>query len=248
MKKLFLMSSSFHSRTGCVYLGYCLGALKYFLGPINKERKKIIFIPFADPDGEWDEYTRKASVPFIEMGYEFVGVHTYKDPSKFTQDENIFAILIGGGNTWLLNRFLHRLDLVKPTREMVNSGRMKYVGVSAGSVVACKSIITTNDMAPISDLITEGLHIVPFQINAHFVSGSLTPDHKGETREERLRQVLLHNINWEIMCIPEGCWIESSNNEYTFNGPSNGIINTLSEKVVWEPGIIKEKKFYNNCL
>ncbi len=223
MKRLFLNSSSYYSGGDGTFMGHCFDALKEFLGPIEGEKNTVLFVPYADPDMKWDEYTEKASKPFKQMGYEFSGIHTYAAPKDFQFDPKIIAIFIGGGNTWFLNKCLHDFKLIEPIKNGVNSGKLKYIGSSAGTLVACRSIITTNDMSSIENPITAGLNLIPFQINAHFVSGALIPGHKGETREERIRQVLVHN-NWEVACIPEGCWIESSSDEYTLHGSHNGII------------------------
>lgn len=235
MKRLFLNSSSYYSGGNGTFMGHCFDALKEFLGPIEGEKNTVLFVPYADPDMKWDEYTEKASKPFKEMGYEFIGIHAYANPSYFQLDPKIAAIFIGGGNTWLLNQFLHDFYLVSPIREAVNHANLKYIGSSAGTLVACRSIITTNDMSPIENPVTEGLYLIPFQINAHFVSGALIAGHMGETREERIRQVLVHKNEWEVVCIPEGCWIESRGHEYTFHGPQDGVVINSVSTNPWKP-------------
>ena len=51
----------------------------------------------------------------------------------------------GGGNTFLLTKKLHENGLIDVVRSRVLGG-MPYMGVSAGSNVACPTMQTTNDM------------------------------------------------------------------------------------------------------
>ncbi len=70
-----------------------------------------------------------------------------------------------------------------------------YIGVSAGSNVACPTMQTTNDMPIVQPPSFAALGLVPFQINAHYYSGMNWVkhgeefiEHFGETRDDRLRE------------------------------------------------------------
>jgi dipeptidase E len=109
------------------------------------------------------------------------------------------GIYVGGGNTFrLLNEF-YGLDLLGPIRERVRAG-VPYLGVSAGTNVACPTIKTTNDMPIVAPPRLDALGLVPFQVNPHYFNGPVYlkaadgyQEHYGETRDERLRE--FHELN-----------------------------------------------------
>ena len=109
------------------------------------------------------------------------------------------AIYVGNGGTFRLLDALYRFDLLDLIHERVRQG-LPYLGVSAGSNVACPTIKTTNDMPIVYPPSFDALGLVPFQINAHYFHGTTFVrdgetyrEHFGETRDERLRE--FHEMN-----------------------------------------------------
>ena len=61
---------------GSTYLDYIKDEVKVLFS----NSKKIIFIPYARPDGlTHEKYTKLASNFFIKLGIEVSGIHEYKD-------------------------------------------------------------------------------------------------------------------------------------------------------------------------
>ena len=95
MKKMILASTS--TIYGSTYLDYIKDEIKLLFS----NSKKIIFIPYARPNGlTHEKYTRLASDFFIKLGIKLNGIHKYKDLKKAINDND--GIFIGGGNSFLL--------------------------------------------------------------------------------------------------------------------------------------------------
>ena len=74
------------------------------------------------------------------------------------------------------------------------------MGVSAGSNIACPTMMTTNDMPVVMPKTFETLGLVKFQINAHYHKGNIWYKddesfkmHRGETRARRISE--FHQFN-----------------------------------------------------
>lgn len=182
---------------GEAYLEYPKKAIANFLG---ENVKRIVFIPYAAVTFTYDAYVAKVNEQFSELGYAVKGVHTFED--KVEAIHNADAIVVGGGNTWHLLRCMRTDGLLKAIKEKVLSGT-PYIGWSAGSNVACPTIMTTNDMPIVDPLGFDALGLVPFQINPHYLDAN--PDgHAGETREQRIEEFLAVNHQTKVLGLREG--------------------------------------------
>jgi dipeptidase E len=169
MHLLLISSSSVH---GYGYLDQPEPFIRDFLG----DRRTVAFVPFAAHDH--GAYTAKVRERLGRMGYEIVPV----DALATAQ-----AIFVGGGNTFRLLKTLYDLELLDAVRSRVAAG-VPYVGSSAGSMLTSPTIRTTNDMPIVQPPSFDALGFVPFQLNCHYLDPDPTSTHKGETREERLRE------------------------------------------------------------
>ena len=114
---------------------------------------------------------------------------------------------MGGGNSFLLVHELHRLAIVDVIKEAVLGG-VPYVGVSAGSNVACPTMMTTNDMPILLPETFDSLGIVPFQINPHYYPGKITFNHQGAAHshygESRAQRISEYHVFGDIPVL--GMW------------------------------------------
>ena len=186
--RLLLISNS--TMPGEAYLDYPKFQIRDFLG---EKPLTALFIPYAAVTFDFDQYVEKVQERFSEIGHRITGIHTFNDPVSAVHQAE--AIVVGGGNTWQLVRLMHDHHLMAPIRDRVYAG-IPYVGWSAGANVACPTLRTTNDMPIIDPLGFDTIHLVPFQINPHYLHGN-PPGFKGETREERINEFgVLHPRAW----------------------------------------------------
>jgi len=165
--------------------------LKAHLGAVQR----VLFVPYALHDH--NKYLQTMLERGLNADYELVGIHHAADPRDAVAQAE--AIYVGGGNTFRLLDSLYRFDLLDVIRDRVRAG-MPYVGVSAGTNVACPTMMTTNDMPIVQPASFTALGVVPFQINAHYYTGAhwvkhgeQFVEHFGETRDDRLRE--FHEMN-----------------------------------------------------
>ncbi|XP_058833370.1 probable alpha-aspartyl dipeptidase [Topomyia yanbarensis] len=184
-RQLFLMSSSVVH--GYEYLQHAENDMSAYLKKNNVN--KVLFIPYALTSH--DSYTEKVGTVLKRWGFDYEGIHRAADPVRAVNEAQ--AIYIGGGNTFLLLKSLYDEALIEPIRNRVLNHSVPYVGSSAGTNVATRSIHTTNDMPIICPPSFNALALVPFNINPHYLDPEVGGTHKGETREERILQ--FHELN-----------------------------------------------------
>ena len=165
--------------------------MRAHFGPV----RRLLFVPYSLRDH--DEYLRRMTERGLNGGYELEGVHRHADPRAAVRAAE--GIYVGGGNTFRLLDTLYRLELLDAIRERVRAG-VPYLGISAGSNLACPTIMTTNDMPIVSPPSFAALGLVPFQINPHYFAGPTfiqteggLQEHFGETRDDRIRE--FHELN-----------------------------------------------------
>jgi dipeptidase E len=173
MRLLLISSSVVH---GYGYLDHAEPELRRIL----EGRRSVSFVPFALQNH--DAYVAKVRDRLAQMGVAVTGVQQRSDV------EAAEAIFIGGGNTFRLLAQLYARDLVDAIRSRVLQDGIPYIGSSAGTNVATPSIKTTNDMPIVYPPTFDALGFVPFQINPHYLDPDPNSTHKGETREDRIRE------------------------------------------------------------
>jgi dipeptidase E len=137
---------------------------------------------------------------------------------------------VGGGNTFRLLKTLYELDLLDPIRRRAADG-MAYIGSSAGSNVAGRTIGTTNDMPIVQPPSFEALGLVPFNLNPHYLDPEPGSTHKGEAREERIAQFHEEN-DIPVVAIREGAMLRVKDTAVEAAGRGGGRLFRRGEKTV----------------
>lgn len=193
------------------YLEYIIAEIADLFKGIDE----IIFIPFARPGGiSHDDYTNKARTFFAQLNIKVKGLHEFDNPIIALYDAKGF--FTGGGNTFLLVKTLHELDLMLGLKENVENGK-PYLGTSAGSNIGGLNMKTTNDMPIVYPPSFECMGLVPFNINPHYLDPNPELKHNGETRETRIKEFLTQN-DTKVIGLREGNWIRRVGNRITIEG------------------------------
>ncbi len=229
-RSLLLISNSTCHGQG--YLDHCQQEIICAL-----QTRDVLFIPYARPDGtSLRSYTLKAREKFEKMGMKLTGINEYgpspEDSIKAIQEAK--TVFVGGGNTFNLLRTLRIQGLTRVMREKVMAGELTYIGASAGSNVAGLGIHTTNDMPVVDVSSFDGLGLVPFNINPHYIEKAEGSTHQGESRDTRIWEYLaLNGKPAKVIALREGAMLRIFGDKMSLHG---------AEAFIFVPGDEIEKK------
>jgi dipeptidase E len=232
---LLISSSAVH---GYGYLECNKDAIEALMKGISTP---LLFVPYAAARSEWDNYTDKVRTFFTTLGIAVTGIHTVPHEKVLTDYQ---AIFVGGGNTFRLLQELQQQGLLPGIRNAVLSGKLKYMGSSAGTNLATRSICTTNDMPivyPTGGF--DALNLFTYQINPHYIDPDPATSHKGETRDQRLAEFHQQH-DTPVIGLREGAYINidtnfASNHELYIGG-INGAKIFLKGKEPYEAPLNKK--------
>lgn len=205
-----------------------------YMTPFLNGKKRIAFVPFAATEDYLDTYVERVAPIFGEMGCETVSLHRESDPAKALATCDVVAI--GGGNSFLLLRSLYRTGLIRAIANRVKDG-MPYLGWSAGSNVACPTIMTTNDMPIVEPPSLKAMHLIPFQINPHYTEATI-PGHGGESRDQRITEFLALNPQMKVVGLREGSLLHVRDGQMTLHGKDMKLFQAGAEAAVIVEGTV----------
>lgn len=207
--------------TSTVYGGKYLDYLMEEMKDLFSNTDTVTFIPYARPGGiSHDEYTKIAAAAFEKIDKKLVGLHTFNNPVEALK--NAKAMFTGGGNTFVLVKALHDLELMQPLRDAIFKG-LPYMGSSAGSNICGVSMQTTNDMPIVYPPSFKTLGVIPFNLNPHYLDPDTTSQHMGETRETRIKEFHTQNTV-PVVGLREGSWLRIHNDEIILKGELNARV------------------------
>lgn len=193
------------------YLEYLTEEIKKLFDSVDE----ILFISFARPGGiSHEEYTSKATEFFSKLNIKVRGLHEFED--KIEAVNSAKGYFTGGGNTFLLVKTLHELNVMNVIKKNVESGK-PYLGSSAGSNIGGINMKTTNDMPIVYPPSFDCMNLVPFNINPHYLDPNPDLKHNGETRETRIKEFLTQN-EMKVIGLREGNWVRRIGNQITVEG------------------------------
>ena len=223
MRKMIIASTS--TVYDSSYLEYLMPTLSFFF----KDITSILFIPYARPGGiSYQKYTSIVKKSFKEINIVVKGIHECKNPTEALK--NAQAIFTGGGNTFELLNQLYENDILHVLREVIDSGT-PYLGTSAGSNICGVTIKNTNDMPIVYPLSFKALHVIPFNINAHYIDPIEGSTHMGETRETRIKEFHVFNET-PVLGLREGSWLEVIGHTITLKGNHTGRLFLKDEQPI----------------
>ncbi|MBK9195781.1 MAG: dipeptidase PepE [Flavobacteriales bacterium] len=178
------------------------------------QRQRIAFVPFAAVSFSMDEYADTITKVFDELGHELISLHRESNPVAAL--DGAAAVAVGGGNSFQLLKLLYKHDLVRAIRHRVKDG-LPYLGWSAGSNVACPTIMTTNDMPICEAPSLRAMNLVPWQINPHYTDQRIA-GHGGESRDQRIAEYLELNRESVVAGLREGAALRIEGNGVSIHG------------------------------
>ena len=227
--QLLLLSNS-RAADG-TYLKWPRDEIKSFLGA---QVPTLLFIPYAAVPGTvaaYDAYAQRVRAAFAEMGYAIASLHEAADAEEAVRAAR--AIVVGGGNTFHLLAQLYAAGLAKIIADRVRSGT-PYIGWSAGSVIACPTISTTNDMPIIEPPSLRALGLIQFQINAHYTDAHPS-GHQGETRAERIAELLSLQPATTVIGLREGSLLHVTGSDVRLAGTAARVFRAGQAPAEWTP-------------
>jgi dipeptidase E len=212
------------------------------------EKQPILFVPYARPGGMSEAaYFTRAQERLGRMGLAAVCA----PPAGLTDAhfQHIGGIFIGGGHTYTLLYTLQQNGALECLRHHVEAG-VPYLGSSAGTIITCPTIKTTNDMpGPAHDVIDlNALGLIGAQLNCHYMdTGMHDPKHQGETRDTRLHEFCAFNPHTPCLALYEGqaLRVMGEHTQILTSDRSRGttpplFLNDTREEIVCEVGVPKD--------
>lgn len=240
-----------------VWLGHSGPSITSFLREYGV--KQVTYVLDATAPQKHAEYVESDGRRFQELGFG-LKILNKKDPLESVLTAE--ALVVSGGNTWMLAEAMHRYGLVEAIRARIEAG-MPYMGWSAGAIFAAPTIQGTNDWCVSSSetVRLEGLNVFPLNINPHYrdpvlLSNEAKRQHadllatlyasvpglqeelenQGETRVERIEE-MVQATGRGVVGLKEGAILRIHGHDVTLEGTAGAVLYLPGkEPQTFEPG------------
>jgi dipeptidase E len=197
------------SNSGRPFLEHCREEIAAFLAPV-RALGYITAARLEDEDGQY----RRAVDALAPVGITVEHLRLGENMPRRLGE--IAAIFVGGGNTYALLSRLRAARLLPVLRRRVRAG-LPYVGTSAGANICGPNILATNDWNVVGTSRFDALGLVPWTINPHYLETDPAMAATSETRDERIREYLMANVN-PVIGIEEDTALRIENGRATVRG------------------------------
>jgi len=179
------------------------------------------------------DYFKKVEAKLKSLGIKADHLELDKNPEDLIEKTEVF--LVGGGNTYNLLGKLQKYKLIGKIRTKVQKGA-KYIGISAGANIAGLTILTANDWNVVGGTDFNGLGLVEFNLNPHYIDPHDKTVFSGETRDERILEHLVFN-DQPVVAIEERTLIEVIGKDIKVQGKGKAkVFKKGEEPRVFKPG------------
>ncbi|OGZ85566.1 MAG: hypothetical protein A2599_01725 [Candidatus Staskawiczbacteria bacterium RIFOXYD1_FULL_39_28] len=143
------------------------------------------------------DYVNKDLIIMKEMGFniEEIDIEGRSEAQVYNLLKNKDIIFVEGGNTFYLLKAMRTCNFERVIRKLLKEGKV-YIGVSAGSIVAGKTIKTAGWKDADKNIVglknLKGLNLVPFDIFVHYspehaeIIAQKLPDPKNRLKKLRI--------------------------------------------------------------
>jgi dipeptidase E len=186
--------------------GFATEAIKNkFFEIVGKKPNEIsiAFIPTAaypTPNKSWVKQTRNKILLIGIKSLVDVDLKAYKEKELYEKLRQFDVIFVNGGNTFNLLYWVRKSGFDKVIKRLLNEGKV-YVGLSAGSMLACPTIVTASwgdpDDPPDDSSVVNlenwnSLNLVDFYICVHY-----------QDKYKNLIEKQKNKLNGRLICLTD---------------------------------------------
>lgn len=186
--------------------GLTTGAIKNkFFEIVGKKPNKIsvAFIPTAaypNVNKPWIKLTKEEILKTGVKNIVDVDLKNFKEKKLYNKLKQFDVIFVNGGNTFHLLYWVRKSGFDKVIKKLLNEGKT-YVGLSAGSILACPTIVTASwgdpDDPPDDSSVVkldklDGLGLVNFYVCVHY-----------QDKSKKLIEEQKNKLNKKLICLTD---------------------------------------------